>query len=279
MKKLFMTILAFFLIYPVASLEQAEASEAQNVIDAGKEQLGTPYQMGGTTPSAFDCSGFTQHAFSAAGIDLPRTAAEQYNVGESVNQDELQPGDLVFFTTYSSGASHNGIYIGGNEFIHASSSQGVSITSMNNPYWSERYLGARRVLEEQESQDVLAEAESAAEQTVEVTLNGETLTFDGQDAVMADERTLVPMRGTFEALGAEVNYEKADRLVNGSLDDMHVAMQLGQTTVETHNGTVELDEPAQTMNDRTMVPLRFVSETLGAEVEWDEATQTVSITQ
>lgn len=106
--------------------------------------LGVPYVFGGTSRSGFDCSGLTQYVFKASGISLPRTSQEQFKVGTPVNRDQLQPGDLVFFTTYAKGASHVGIYAGGNQFIHAGSS-GVQTTSLSDSYYAARYLGARRV--------------------------------------------------------------------------------------------------------------------------------------
>ena len=88
-----------------------------------------------------------QNTFSTApGIYLPRTASLQYNVGYSVARSQLKPGDLVFFTTYKAGPSHVGIYISNNRFIGASTSQGVSETTLTNSYYSARYIGARRVI-------------------------------------------------------------------------------------------------------------------------------------
>lgn len=107
--------------------------------------LGTPYQMGGTTRRAIDCSAFTQNVFAAHGIKLPRTADVQYNVGRKVPKGEEMPGDLVFFETYLPGPSHVGIYLGNGKFIHASSSRGVTITPLNSYYFGPRYLGAKRV--------------------------------------------------------------------------------------------------------------------------------------
>jgi cell wall-associated NlpC family hydrolase len=105
---------------------------------------GVPYVFGGTTRSGFDCSGFTKYVFEGSGISLPRTSYAQFDAGTAVKKDQLQPGDLVFFSTYAKGASHVGIYIGGGSFVHASNS-GVRTTSLSDSYYSARYLGARRV--------------------------------------------------------------------------------------------------------------------------------------
>jgi peptidoglycan DL-endopeptidase LytE len=119
-------------------------SKAQMVITEAKKYIGTPYLWGGNTPAGFDCSGFSKYVFEKVGISLPRTAATQFSGLKAVSTPS--PGDLVFFTTYAPGASHLGIYIGDNKFIHAGSSTGVTITDMNNPYWKPRYLGARSAL-------------------------------------------------------------------------------------------------------------------------------------
>ena len=105
--------------------------------------IGTPYVWGGTTPSGFDCSGFVQYVFAQQGISIPRTVATQWNAATAVSQPSV--GDIVFFETYTNGPSHNGIYIGNNQFIHSGSSTGVTITSMDNSYWKARYLGAKRL--------------------------------------------------------------------------------------------------------------------------------------
>ena len=102
--------------------------------------------FGGTTPSGFDCSGFTRYVFATAGISLPRTADVQFEIGTPVSYDNLMPGDLVFFSTYTYGASHVGIYMGDGNFINASSSRGVVVDSLSSSYWASCYIGARRVL-------------------------------------------------------------------------------------------------------------------------------------
>lgn len=118
----------------------------QQILDYAAQFLGTPYVWGGTTASpGFDCSGYTQSVYRHFGIALSRTSEQQFLNGVAVSRSDLRPGDLVFFHTYSSGASHVGIYIGKNTMIN-SSSGGVSYDDMTDSYWSKRYLGARRVI-------------------------------------------------------------------------------------------------------------------------------------
>ncbi len=151
-RKILSSFLVFTLILAFFSSYQASASTANKVLSVAKSQIGTPYVWGGTTPSGFDCSGFMRYVYNQVGISLPRTTAEQYRVGQSVSKSNLQPGDLVFFETYQPGASHSGVYVGNNQFVHASSSNGVSTSSINDPYyWGPRYLGAKRVLENQQA--------------------------------------------------------------------------------------------------------------------------------
>ncbi len=108
---------------------------------------GVPYTWGGVSPEGFDCSGFTHYVFLKNNIIIPRVAADQYNVGEWVNRNSLQVGDMVFFTTYKEGPSHVGIYIGNNKFVHASSGAGkITISDLNNNYYKQRYIGAKRVI-------------------------------------------------------------------------------------------------------------------------------------
>lgn len=121
-------------------------SKAEAIIKTAKRYIGVPYKFGGTTTKGFDCSGYVQFVFDQHGKNLPRTADIQFKAGKPAPRNQLQPGDLVFFTTYEPGPSHNGIYIGNGQFIHASSSRGVMISKLEETYWKPRYLGARRVL-------------------------------------------------------------------------------------------------------------------------------------
>lgn len=125
----------------------AQVATVRRLIQTSSQYIGVPYHFGGTTPRGFDCSGFMRYIFASIGVDLPRTADAQYQRGRPVSMERLQPGDLVFFETYESGPSHVGMYIGGDRFISATSSRGVKVDSLYDPYyWGERYLGARRIL-------------------------------------------------------------------------------------------------------------------------------------
>ncbi len=136
-----------------SALPGAGASRARSGIDgyalAGTalSLRGAPYRNGGADPNGFDCSGFTQYVFAQHGLTLPREVREQFRVGKSIRQTrDLAPGDILFFATTESGASHVAIAIGGDEFVHAPSSTGVvRVEHLSSSYWSPRYLGARRL--------------------------------------------------------------------------------------------------------------------------------------
>ncbi len=122
-------------------------SKVQSLIFTAKKYMGTPYVFGGSTPKAFDCSGYLQYIFRENGIEIPRTADEQYKLGRrTTSARELVPGDLVFFTTYEPGASHCGLYLGQGDFIHASSSKGVRVDNLSNGYWAPKYLGGKHIV-------------------------------------------------------------------------------------------------------------------------------------
>jgi peptidoglycan DL-endopeptidase LytE len=107
--------------------------------------LGTRYRFGGTSRNGIDCSSFVQQVFREMEVNLPRTAREQYWVGDTVTQYDLQKGDLLFFRTYASYPSHVGIYLGGNKMIHASSSERRVVISPITTYYRSRFLGAKRL--------------------------------------------------------------------------------------------------------------------------------------
>ena len=127
--------------------ERAEASEQPALVALALSLRGTPYRNGGSEPSGFDCSGFVQWVFAQNGLALPREVRDQYKIGVDIESDDVRPGDLVFFETVSRGASHVGIALGGGEFVHAPSSRGVvRIERYTTGYWSDRWVGARRVV-------------------------------------------------------------------------------------------------------------------------------------
>lgn len=107
---------------------------------------GAPYRDGGIDPSGFDCSGFVRYVYEQHGVAVPRQVRDQFRVGKDVDRDDLEPGDLVFFSTIAPGASHVGIVIGGDQFVHAPSERGVvRVESLGAQYWASRYIGAKRV--------------------------------------------------------------------------------------------------------------------------------------
>ncbi|WP_040412202.1 NlpC/P60 family protein [Desulfosporosinus sp. OT] len=130
-----------------AYLAKQRQSKVDSVIVTAKQYLGVRYQWGGSTPeTGFDCSGFVSYVFGKNGITLPRVSVDQYNVGTKVAFEDLQPGDLVFFSFASNGVvSHVGIYLGDGQFINASESKGVTVYVIG-PYWKSCYVGASRVL-------------------------------------------------------------------------------------------------------------------------------------
>jgi cell wall-associated NlpC family hydrolase len=140
-------------------VDLAKSLETNQNISSLKESaysfLGARYRFGGNSRSALDCSSFTQQVFRQQSVKLPRTAREQFYVGNEVMRGDLKKGDLVFFQTYARFPSHVGIYLGNGKMIHASSSEHrVVISSMDTPYYLSRYLGARRMMADTASDSV-----------------------------------------------------------------------------------------------------------------------------
>jgi len=122
----------------------------QHLRDAVEPWRGTPYKIGGTSKNGIDCSAFVRAMYSEVfRMDLPRTAEEQETLGAKVDRSRLQTGDLVFFRTQGMGpffkSRHVGVYLGGGEFAQASGKLGVTITRLDNAYWTKKYEGARRL--------------------------------------------------------------------------------------------------------------------------------------
>lgn len=141
------------MIYPgqkltVSGSTQTPPSEIVNpsgkvdaLINEAKKYIGVAYVWGGSTPAGFDCSGYLNFVFNNIGISIPRTVETIWNATKSVSSPSK--GDIVFFETYKAGPSHAGIYLGNNKFIHAGTSNGVTISDMTLDYWDSRYLGAK----------------------------------------------------------------------------------------------------------------------------------------
>ncbi|SOB90850.1 cell wall-associated NlpC family hydrolase [Ureibacillus xyleni] len=145
-KRLLLPIFASFMLFTGIGANETEAATYSDIKDTATQYIGTPYKYGGTTLNGIDCSAYTGLVFSKFGIDLERTSRGQYTQGSKVSKSDLQTGDLVFFNTSGSGISHVGIFIGDGKFISATTSRGVAIDSINDPYyWGSKYVGAKRV--------------------------------------------------------------------------------------------------------------------------------------
>jgi cell wall-associated NlpC family hydrolase len=129
---------------PLEAATGAPAPPARygGVVGIAMQYLGTPYRWGGAAPGGFDCSGFIMYVYAQVGVSLPHNAAAQYGYGSPVSKSDLQPGDLVFFN----GLGHNGLYIGGGQFIHAPhTGDVVKISSLSQDWYASTWVGARRL--------------------------------------------------------------------------------------------------------------------------------------
>jgi cell wall-associated NlpC family hydrolase len=113
-----------------------------------KTFLGVPYRLGGSTLKGLDCSAFVKRVFEIFNVQLPRTAREQLRIGKKVGRGELEEGDVVFFKTRRANNAHVGIYIGNNEFVHASyRSKEVRVDNLDTPYFNQRFINGMRIIE------------------------------------------------------------------------------------------------------------------------------------
>ena len=137
------TVVGVTAIAPQADTVVAPPSTHGGAAGVAMSQLGTPYAWGGASPGGFDCSGLVMWAYAQVGVSLPHSSYAQYGAGVPVSRDQLQPGDLVFFD----GLGHVGIYIGGDQFVHAPhSGDVVKISSLSEGWYTATYVGARRIL-------------------------------------------------------------------------------------------------------------------------------------
>lgn len=131
--------------YSTADNSNDSAEVRSAILQQFSNWKGTRYHLGGTTHKGVDCSALMQHIFNDSFHKaLPRTTTQQITNGEKVSKEKLEPGDLVFFKT-SPGMRHVGVYVGDDQFIHASSSMGVTMSSLSNSYWVKHYETARRL--------------------------------------------------------------------------------------------------------------------------------------
>jgi cell wall-associated NlpC family hydrolase len=126
-------------------------SERRHLSERAHSQIGRPYRYGGSSPSGFDCSGFTRWVFSGHGATLPHSSQAQFELGNNrgyrrvYQRNHLKVGDLVFHKTTSARVGHAGFYIGGGKFISSTSSSGVRVRSLYDSYWGPRWVAATRV--------------------------------------------------------------------------------------------------------------------------------------
>ena len=134
---------------------QQVSTRASDLVVNALSFLGVKYRYGGDSArSGFDCSGFVRYVYEETlGTVLPHTAAQQARQGEKITENQLKPGDLVFFNTLRRAFSHVGIYIGNGQFIHAPrSGQTIRVENLDSPYWAKRFDGARRIMTGQQTE-------------------------------------------------------------------------------------------------------------------------------
>ncbi len=152
-------------------------TKSNPIVKRAVAMRGTRYSLGSNSRSATDCSGLTWQVYGSQGIHLPRTSGEQYHVGKAVKNNQLKPGDLVFFSSrgHRHGVGHVGIYVENDKFIHASSGGGkVQFNSLHDPYYQRNYKGARRVVELKKSKSSAASVTKKAVHHEQVVASSDT---------------------------------------------------------------------------------------------------------
>ncbi len=131
-----------------AAASAAGGTRLTAILDTAIAQRGVRYRLGGADPgNGFDCSGLVWFVFAQHQVDLPRTVAAQFHEGRKIGRTSIRPGDLVFFSTIGPGATHVGIALDADRFIHAPDTGAVvRIENIDAPYWKRRYVGAKRVV-------------------------------------------------------------------------------------------------------------------------------------
>lgn len=148
-------VLRAFAVAAVLTLAACGGSKAIQVDPAVRHQIvldalgqvGRPYRYGGTTPEGFDCSGLVQYVFAQSGIRIPRTTLEQHEIGDEIDEDDIEPGDLLFYRFGRGRIDHVAIYLGEGQAIHApASGRAVIVAAVGLPYWHKHFVEATRIL-------------------------------------------------------------------------------------------------------------------------------------
>jgi cell wall-associated NlpC family hydrolase len=154
LKKFFGIVLSLALF---CSVHVGSAFAETPLSQAVKDGVGAPYKDAGTTKSGFDCSGYTAFVFAKFDIKLPHQSKSQAALGTKVEKDELRPGDLVFFKTDGVGISHVGVYVGDGKFYHSASNKGVVVNKLNEKYYTQTYVTAKRILSDEQYDDLMSD--------------------------------------------------------------------------------------------------------------------------
>ncbi len=168
-KRWLLPVFASLMLLASPFTNDAEAATNKELTTTAYKYIGVPYSYGGTTTNGFDCSGFTQRVFSDLGISLGRTTSAQYSAGTGVAKSNLAVGDLVFFNTSGRGVSHVGIFVGNGQFVHSSSSKGVTVSKLSESYWANRYLGAKQIASFP-SEEVVAKVEEVKSVAIDFSI-------------------------------------------------------------------------------------------------------------